>query len=60
MLKNKQKKPEQLLNEKTLIKVLKGKSDTNITCVSQSRASVCWFWLFEVEKILEGERTGSG
>lgn len=34
----KKKKKEQLLNENTLIKVLKGKSDTNISCVSQSRA----------------------
>lgn len=33
-LKKKQTKPKQLLNKKALIKVLKGKSDTNISCVS--------------------------
>lgn len=58
----KKKKQKQLLNEKALIKVLKGKSDTNISCVSRSRTSGCWFWLFEVtmERIWgRGERTGS-
>lgn len=39
---------KELLNEKALIKITEGESYTNISCVSQSRSSGCWFWLFEV------------